>query len=87
MGDGFTNLIERLLDIRRNNEDGAEVTDRERFPQVDAQLETVGPIEGRDLADALRAEAGAGAVGGAAVEWRTKDGDVVLSTQAHIFKK
>ena len=43
------------------------------------------PVEGRDLADALRAEPGAGAVGGAAVERGAEHGHVVLPAAPHVL--
>ena len=70
----------------RDREDVAEVGDGDRLAQVDAQLEAVRPVERGDLADALRAEPGAGAVGGAAVERGAEHGDVVLAAAAHVLE-
>ena len=68
-----------------DREDVAEVGDGDRLAQVDAELEAVRPVERGDLADALRPEAGAGAVGRAAVERRAEHGDVVLAAAAHVL--
>ena len=56
-----------------------------RLAQVDAQLEAVRAVERGDLADALRAEARARAVGGAAVERGAEHGDVVLAAAPHVL--
>ena len=57
-----------------------------RLAQIDAQLEAVRPVERGDLADALRAEAGARAVGGAAVERGAEHGDVVLAAAPDVLQ-
>ncbi len=83
--DGLGDLVERLLDVAGDGEDVAQIGDRDGLAQVDAQLEAVGPVQGGDLADALRAEAGARAVGGAAVERRAQHGDVELAAAPHVL--
>ena len=85
MRHGLGDLIERLLDVAGDREDVAKVGDGDRLTQVDAQLEAVRPVKRGDLADALRAEAGARAVGGAAVERGAEHGDVVLAAPAHVL--
>ena len=68
-----------------DREDVAEVGDGDRLAQVDAELEAVRAVERGDLADALRAEPGAGAVGRAAVERRAEHRDVVLAAAADVL--
>ena len=82
---GLGDLIERLLDVAGDREDVAQIGDGDRLTQVDAQLEAVRPVKRGDLADALRAEAGARAVGGAAVERGAEHGHVVLAAPAHVL--
>ena len=84
--DGLGDLVERLLDVARDGEDVAQVGDGDRLAQVDAQLEAVRAVQRGDLADALWAEPGAGAVGGAAVERGAEHGDVVLAAAAHVLQ-
>nr|WP_197946047.1 hypothetical protein [Phytohabitans suffuscus] len=84
--DRLGDLVERLLDVRRDGEDVAEVRDRDRLAQVDAELEGVRAVQRGDLADALRAEAGARAVRGAAVEGRAEHRHVVLAAAAHVLQ-
>ena len=85
VGDGLRDLVEGLLDVRGDREDVAEVTNRNRFAQVDAELEAVRAVERRDLANSLGAEASAGAIGGATVEGRAEDSNVVLAGAAHVL--
>ena len=49
------------------------------FAQIHAQLVVVGCVEGTDLADTLGSEAGAGAIGGAAVERHAEDRRIILT--------
>ena len=84
--DGLADLVERLLDVRRDSEDVADVADRDRLAQVDAELEAVRTVERRDLADALGTEARARAVRGAAVVRGAEDRYVVRAALAHILQ-
>ena len=50
MADGFGDLVEGLLDVGRDGEHVAQVRDRDRLPEVHAQLEAVRAVQRRDLA-------------------------------------
>ena len=86
MGAGARDLVEGLLDVRRDGEDVARIAKRHLFPQVHAQFVVVGGVERGDLADALWPEAGAGAVGGAAVERRAQHGGVEMADIGHVLR-
>ena len=77
MGAGAGDLVEGLLDIGRNREDVARVAEAHLLAQIDPHLVIIGRVERRDLADALRAETRAGAIGGAAIEGRAEHGRVI----------
>ena len=83
--DALRDLIVPLGDVGRTP-DVAHVAHLERFAQVHAELEIVGGVKRRDAPDALRAEAGAGAVGGADIERRADEGYIVLADLAHILE-
>ena len=85
MPDRLGDLVERLLDVARDGEDVAKVSDGDRFPQVDAELETVRPIQRGDLADALGTETGSRPVGGAPVEGDTEHCHVVLAAAVDVL--
>ena len=84
--DGLADLVEGLLDVRRDGEDVADVADGDRLAQVDAELERVRTVERGDLADALGTEARARAVRGAAVVRGAEDRYVVRAALAHILE-
>jgi len=79
MGDAAGDLIEAFFKVRRDGEDVAGIAERHLFPEIDAHLVIVGRIERRDSSNSLGAEAGAGAVGGAAVEGDADDGGIILA--------
>ena len=83
--DAAGDLVEALLEIGRDGEDVAGVAERHLLAQVDAELVVVGRVERRDAADALRPEAGAGPVGGAAVERDADDRRVILADVADVL--
>ena len=85
MRDAARDLVEALLEIGRDGEDVAGVAQRHLLAQIDAELVIVGRVERRDAADALRPEARAGAVGGAAVERDADDRGVVLADVADVL--
>src|SRR5581483_12464972 len=85
MPDRLGNLVEGLFDIARDGEYVTEVANSDRLAQVDAELEAVRSVERGDLADALRAEAGSRAVGGAAVEGCAEHRDVVFAATADVL--
>jgi hypothetical protein len=68
VADRVGDLVEGLLDVAGDGEHVTEVGDGDRLPQVHPQLEAVRPVQRGDLADPLRAEAGAGAIRRTAVE-------------------
>jgi hypothetical protein len=45
VADAFGDLVERLFDIAGDREDVAEIGDRDRLPQIDAELEAVRPVQ------------------------------------------
>ena len=67
MGDALGDLVETLLVVGRDGEDIADITESDLLAQIHSHLVVVGGVESGDAPDALGAEAGAGAVGGAAV--------------------
>ena len=85
MADAPGDLVEALFEIGRDGEDVAGVAQRHLLAQVDAELVVVGRVERRDAADALRPEAGAGPVGGAAVEGDADDRRVVFADVADVL--
>ena len=78
----WSKLFSRLAG---DGEHVAGVAQRHLLAQIDAELVIVGRVEGGDAPDALRPEAGAGAVGGAAVERDAEHGGVVLADVAHVL--
>ena len=78
-------LVEALLQVGGDGEHVAGVAQRHLLAQVHAQLVVVGRIERRDAAHALRAEAGAGPVGGAGIEGDADHGRVVLAHVPHVL--
>ena len=72
-------LIERLLDVRRDHEDVAGVAEVQLLDEVDAHVGVVAVVQRGDPPDRLRPEPAAGAIGGAHVERRADDRDVVLA--------
>jgi hypothetical protein len=78
-------LVEGLLDVAGDREDVARVAKAHLFAQVHPDLVVVRGVERGDLAHPLRSEAGAGAVGGAAVERRAEDGGVVVADLGHVL--
>ena len=85
MRDTARDLVEALLEIARDREHVAGVAHGHLLAQVDAELEIVGLVEGRDAPDALRPEARARAVGGAAVERDAQDRRIVLGDVADVL--
>ena len=85
MGDAARDLVEALLEVGGDGEHVAGVAQRHLLAQIDAELVVVGRVERRDAADALRPEAGAGAIGGAGVERDADDGRVVLADIADVL--
>ena len=73
---GLADLVERLLQVARDGEHVADVDDVELLAQVDARLVVVGAEQVGRAPDALRAEPGAGPVGGAGVQRHAEDGDL-----------
>ena len=78
-------LVEALFQIGGNGEDVARVAQRHLLAQIDADLVVIRRVERRDAADALRPEAGAGAIGGAAVERDADHRCIVFRDIAHIL--
>src|SRR5437879_10212706 len=78
-------LVEALFEIGRDGEDVTGIAQRHLFAQVDTELVIVRRVERRDAADALRAEAGSGPVGGAAVERNAHDSCVISADIADIL--
>jgi hypothetical protein len=72
-------LIEALLDVARDGEHVAEIADGYALPQVNGELEAVGPIQGRDLAHRPGAEASTGPIGRARIQRYPEHGHVVLT--------
>ena len=87
VADRLVDLVEGLFDIGRDDRDVADVDHVERFPDVDAHLEVVAAVERGHGPHGLRAKAGAGAVGRAAVERRADDGDVLPAELAHVAQE
>jgi hypothetical protein len=85
MSNTLTDLIERLFDVGRNRKHVAEIAHGNRLPQIHAEFETIGAIESRDFANALRAKSRAGSIRCAAIEWRSENGHVVLTALPHVF--
>jgi hypothetical protein len=85
VGHTLADLIEGFLDVAGDGEDVAQVANRDRLPQVHAQLEAVGPVEGRDLPDPLWPKPGAGPIGRPSVEWGPQDSNVVLTAPSHVL--
>ena len=78
-------LVEALLEVAGDGEHVPGIAQRHLLAEIDAELEIVGGVEGGDAADALRAEAGAGAVGGAGIERDAEHGGIVLADVAHVL--
>jgi hypothetical protein len=85
MADGAADLVEGLLEVRRNGEHVARIAQRHLLAQVDGHLVVVGRVERRDLAHPLRPEPRAGAIGGAPVEGDAQHGGVVILHLRHVL--
>src|SRR5476649_2012776 len=83
--DTLTDLIESLFDVAGNGKHVAEIAHGNGLPQIHAELEAIGSIKSRDLANALRAKPRAGPICRAAIERRPKNGHVVLAALAYVF--
>jgi len=85
VADRPADLIEGFFDVGRDREDVADIAQRHLLAEVDAELVVVGRVERRDAADALRPEAGAGPVGGAAVERHADHGGIEIADPGHVL--
>ncbi len=72
----LADLVERLLQVARDGEHVADVDDVELLAEIDAGLVVVCAEEVGRPPDSLRAEPGAGPVGGARVERHAEDRDL-----------
>ena len=78
-------LVERLLDVGRDDKDVAGVADRDFLEQVHAKVGAVGVVESRDAAHRLGAEPGPGAIRRPYVEWCAHHADVELADVADVL--
>jgi hypothetical protein len=84
--DGLVDLVEALLDVARDGEHVAEIADGYALPQVNGELEAVGPIQRRDLPHPLGAEPGTRPVGRARIQRHPEHGHVILTAAPHILQ-
>ena len=87
IADRLVDLIEGLFDVGRDDRDVPDVDHVERFQDVDAHLEVVAAVERGHGPHGARPEAGARAVGRAAVKRRADDGDVLSAELAHVVQE
>ena len=87
VGDRLIDLIEALLDVRRDHADVADIDHVEGFDQVHAQLEVVAGVLRRDRTHRLRSPACARAERRAGVEWHAEHGDILAAKRSHVFQK
>ena len=85
VADAAGDLVEALLQVGRDGEHVARVAQRHLLAQIDAHLVIIGRVERGNAPDALRAEARAGAIGGAAVEGNADDRRVIFADIADIL--
>jgi hypothetical protein len=85
VGDTEVNLVERLLDVGRDDEQVTGVPDADLLQQVHADVGTVGVVERGDAAYCLRPETSAAAVGRAHVERCADHGDVMSADVADVL--
>ena len=78
-GDRAVDLVERLLDVRRDDEDVSGIDEVELLVEVHGQLDGVSVVERRDPADRLGPEAATGPVGSSHVERSADDRDLVAT--------